>query len=65
MTDKTLTVRISAEDHGKIIWKLEQLADACENLAPPLAPPNVRREDQEAAAHFRALAEAMRSGVVA
>lgn len=60
MGDEMVTVELTREQHGKIIWKLDQLADLC--LDKYLGLPS--SEDEEQSEHFRSLADAMRDGVI-
>lgn len=55
-----VTVELTREQHGKIIWKLDQLADLC--LDKYLGLPS--SEDEEQSERFRSLADAMRDGVI-
>lgn len=59
VSGERVIVELSKEQHGLIVWKLNQIADLC--LSPAFGPPTPA--DRESATTFWGLADAMQEGV--
>lgn len=58
-TAERVIVELTKEQHGLIVWKLNQIADLC--LSPAIGQPTA--DDRESATKFWGLADAMQKGV--